>query len=171
MLQVWDWELYMNMTHIILSSNTRRNMESPTWELYWPCNISALFVWTCLYWPQSIEDLTQIGPWELDLHIHYHLGKKNANANALSHSPIASPSLPKSSSPAVVLLLGEQQFKDRVPWSSTALRYPETGVFLAVTKWARELALSIQWWSIYRVEITSDRKQIFEEAHAQWSPH
>ena len=130
---------------------------------------------------------------ELDLHINYRPGKTNSNADALLRAPVGLASALQSCDSPVVLAavwVGEKPAKDgddclekrqrRDPNLALVIDYLESGTLPEETKKACELVLTQSQYEIvdgvlYHVEPdktlrmippTSDRKQIFEEAHS-----
>ena len=130
---------------------------------------------------------------ELDLHIHYRPGKRNANADALSRTLSESVALAEPSEPPVVLAAirpGEDSAKGgddclerrqrQDPELTMIMEYLQAGTMPKDSKKARELILTQSQYEVvggvlYHVEPdktlriippAGDRKQIFEEAHA-----
>ena len=131
---------------------------------------------------------------ELDIHIHYRPGKKNANADCLSRYPNIFLSTPDSSTPGVVIAalqealqpakggdssIGERQCADQE--LAPIFQYLETGNLPEDKRRAREIALTHSQFEIldgvlYHLESdktlrlippTSDRRKIFDEAHSR----
>ena len=130
---------------------------------------------------------------ELDLHIHYRPGKRNANADALSRTLSESVSLAEPSEPPVVLAaiqpgedlskggddcLEKRQHQD--PELTMIMEYLQAGTVPKDSKKVWELILTQSQYELvdgvlYHVEAdktrriiwpTGDRKQIYEEVHA-----